>query len=142
MGRVIKEIDAAIKSLDIDPSSFVRLNREQNENLYQRLLEKFVASGNRRWWWEDFKLPKYDFEEHPNRIEQLRSILVEIKEKVWFMPEDDEYDFYPIYESEPAVIPDILSECFFFEYYIISKQENWLICENHHNHLIGINSIE
>jgi len=142
MGRVIKEIDAAIKSLDIDPSSFVRLNREQNENLYQRLLKKFVASGNRRWWWEDFKLPKYNFEEHPNRIEQLRSILVEIKEKVWFMPEDDEYDFYPIYESEPAVIPDILSECFFFEYYIISKQENWLICENHHNHLIGINSIE
>ena len=142
MGNVIKEIDAAVKLLNIDSLSFVRLSPKQNENLYQRLLKKFVASGERQWWWEDFKLASYNFDEHPNRMAQLRKILANIKEKVWFMPEDDEYDFYPIYESVPALIPDILSECFFFEYYIISKKENWLICENHHNHLIGINSIE
>ena len=142
MGTITKEIDIAIKSLNIRPELFLKLEKEQNEKLYEILLDKFVKSGNRRWWWEDFKLSSYTFEEDPDRIEQLRKILADIKETVWFMPEDDENDFYPIYEATPNVIPAILSECFYFEYYIIGKQAKWLICENHHNNLIGIGSIE
>ena len=127
MGTITKEIDIAIKSLNIRPELFLKLEKEQNEKLYEILLDKFVKSGNRRWWWEDFKLSSYTFEEDPDRIEQLRKILADIKETVWFMPEDDENDFYPIYEATPNVIPAILSECFLFSIYIFQIKRPFIL---------------
>ena len=141
MGDVTKEIETALKELNIDSGLFRRLGKEENEQLYKKLLSRFVNSGDRRWWWEDFKLPSYQFEEHPDKLIQLKELLENVKDNVWFMPEDDENNFYPIYDADPKLIPDILGECSFFEYYIIGKNENWLICENHHDYLIGVNSI-
>ncbi|MBK8734666.1 MAG: hypothetical protein IPL98_01815 [Saprospiraceae bacterium] len=51
---------------------------------------------------------------------------------------DDNEPFYPIYDGNPNVIKDIIGECFGFEYYIIDKNKEWLLVENHHNRLIAI----
>lgn len=43
-----------------------------------------------------------------------------------------------VYDCNPNVIKQIIGECFGFEYYIIDKKKEWLLCKNHHNRLIGI----
>jgi hypothetical protein len=43
-----------------------------------------------------------------------------------------------VYESRAEIIGFVVGECFAFEYYIIDKEKEWLLCENHYNLLIGI----
>jgi hypothetical protein len=54
------------------------------------------------------------------------------------MVEDDQLEFNPIYDVKPAIIKDIIGNCFGFEYYIIAKDKSWLLCENHHSRLFGV----
>ncbi len=45
---------------------------------------------------------------------------------------------FPIYETTAEVASTIVGECYCFEYYLIPKDTSWLICENHHNRIIGV----
>jgi hypothetical protein len=87
---------------------------------------------------EDFKQVSFSFLDYERPFELLIDIIPETNDKVWLMVEDDQEDFYPIYETRPEIIQELIGECFCFEYYIIDKNKDWLICENHHNRLIGI----
>jgi hypothetical protein len=138
MGQVKAEVEQAINTLGLQNTDITELNKERAGKLYQDLLGHFVKSGDRRWWWEDFKQESFTFINHDRPFELLNEIIPEQTENVWFMVEDDEEAFYPIYEVRPEVIKDIISECFAFEYYVIDKNKEWLLCENHHNCLIGI----
>ena len=42
-----------------------------------------------------------------------------------------------LYEGKINAIVSVLKECHFLEYYVVSKRMEWIICENHHNILIG-----
>jgi hypothetical protein len=42
-----------------------------------------------------------------------------------------------LYEGRINAIISILKELSFEEYYIVSKKLEWILCENHHNLLIG-----
>lgn len=57
---------------------------------------------------------------------------------VWFIAEDCDRPTYPVYDAKPAAIKQLLGECFAFEYYLIAKDWSWLLCENHHDTLIGL----
>nr|WP_180969996.1 DUF6756 family protein [Deinococcus planocerae] len=35
----------------------------------------------------------------------------------------------------------VLDELFLFEYYIVDKGYGWLLCETHHNMLIGVGQL-
>lgn len=137
MTSVMQEIENAIMKLNFSVEEISSLAPEDNQILYQELLSTFVENGNRRWWWEDFK-NSFTFKTFENPFEQLNTIIPDLNSHVWLMLEDTEQDFYPIYEVKPTLIKDIIGNCFGFEYYIISKDKSWLICENHHNQLIGI----
>ncbi len=138
MGQVKIEVDNAIKSLSLTTEDISLLDNETGEKLYRELLNYYVISGDRRWWWEDFRHDSFSFNVDERTYELLDEIIPLTKEKVWFMVEDDEESFYPIYDANPQIIKDVLGQCFFFEYYIIDKNMNWLICENHHNRMIGV----
>jgi hypothetical protein len=60
------------------------------------------------------------------------------QEKVWFIVEEDQMPFYPIYDATPAAIAKIIPECYGFEYYLVPKDKNWIFCENHHDRLIAV----
>ena len=67
--------------------------------------------------------------------------LIDEKESVWFVIEDDsvekEQDHYWLYEGKIQAIISVLQELPGTEYYVVSKKLEWILCENHHNLLIG-----
>jgi len=139
---VTDEISEAINTLSLKESEFSRLPDNEAKALYYELLDTFVDGGERRWWWESFKNESASLEYEDNKgFERLAVIVPNPKEKVWFVAEEDQLPFYPIYEATTETIAKIISECYAFEYYIIPKTKAWLLCENHHNTVIGVGEI-
>ncbi len=141
MGEVEQEISIAIEKLSLLDKQITKLDYENGKKIYYELLNFFVKSGDRRWWWEDFKQDSFDFNDYEYPFEHLSDIIPDLTENVWLMVEDDHEDYYPIYDCKPSIIGLIIGECFGFEYYVIDKNKEWLICENHHNRLIGVGQI-
>ena len=138
MTLITEEINGAIKTLSVKENEFKRLPDSEAKSLYYELLETFVDGGDRKWWWESFKNKTKSLVFNDNKgFERLLSFIPNNKEKVWFIAEEDQMEFYPIYEGTPEAIVKIIGECYAFEYYIIPKSKEWLLCENHHNTVIG-----
>ncbi|QBG34442.1 DUF6756 family protein [Litorilituus sediminis] len=138
MSQVLDEISTAIKNLSLE-SSVVRVIND--EDLYKNLLNHFVKGGDRRWWWESFNVESNSksFSDGLG-YKRLPVIVPDKDEVVWFMVEDDQLPNYPIFECSISNAVKIIGECFAFEYYLISKNLQWLLCENHHDRVIGIGS--
>jgi len=136
MGTVKTEIAQAIKTLNLQEADICLV--ADVKNVYLELLAYFVKSGDRRWWWEDFKQEAFYFIAYEKPFEELINIIPKESYSVWFMVEDDDENYYPIYNSKPAVISNIIGECSAFEYYVIDKNKQWLLCENHSDQLIGV----
>ena len=137
MGEVTNELEDAIAILQLDESIISKIDRPHNEVLYYEILAHFVKGGDRRWWWEAFR-DSFSFNIFDYPPNHLKSIIPNLERKVWLMIEDDQDKFYPIYDVNPNYIPEILNNCFHFEYYIIDKDLDWLICENHHRRVVGV----
>lgn len=138
MGEVKTEMENAINTLGLSNQDISLLDDVVGEEVFKDCVNYFVRSGDRKWWWEDFKKPFFYFKDFDNPLQYLNKIIPEVEGLVWLIVEDDKELFYPVYEVKPAIIAAILNECFYFEYYIIYKNKEWLICENHHNTLFGI----
>ncbi|WP_103070119.1 DUF6756 family protein [Aquimarina sediminis] len=136
MGAVKTEIEQAIKTLNLQPADICLVS--DGKGLYLELLNHFVTSGDRKWWWEDFRQEPFYFIEYKRPFEHLIHIIPEKTNTVWLMVEDDEEDYYPIYNCKPSVIGKLIGECGAFEYYVIDQNKQWLICENHSDQLIGV----
>ena len=55
MGEVTQEISTAIKTFKYTEEQIKLLDFDSGKGLYYELLDWFVKSGDRRWWWEDLK---------------------------------------------------------------------------------------
>lgn len=138
MSQVAEEIQNAIGLLKLE-SSVKRVAISKEETLYYDLLSHFVDGGDRRWWWEAFKLPsEYITYDEDSGFEKLVELVPDSKEEIWFMVEDDKLPHYPIYEASTENITKIIGECFAYEYYLIPKNKRWLLCETHHNSIVGV----
>lgn len=124
-------INTIISELKFD-NDFRLLDTEENLSTFNKLENQFVNKKGLRWWWEDFKLPFQIIEEVEKPWENINSFVPSTCKKVLLMIEDDS-EFYPIFHCTPNLIPEVLNECYWFEYYIIDEEHQWLICENHHN---------
>ena len=141
MGEVKTEIENAIQKLGLSQNDIRLLNDPTAEIIFKDCLNHFVRSGDRRWWWEDFIEPSFFFEGTDKPYEILKDIIPELSKNVWWIVEDIQEPFYPVYEANPKVLGDIIGQCFAFEYYVINKEKVWLLCENHHNRLIGVGKV-
>lgn len=139
MGEVKAEIEQAIKTLQLKQTDICEVTNIKK--LYLELLDCFVKSGDRKWWWEDFKQESFNFIEYERPWEQLIHIIPKEADTVWLMIEDDQEEYYPIYDCKTAVISDLIGECTAFEYYIMDKNKQWLLCENHSDQLIGVGKV-
>lgn len=138
MGEVSQEISIAIKTLKYSEEQIRLLDFDTGKELYYKFLDWFVKSGDRRWWWEDFKQESFDFLDYEKPFEHLIKLIPNLDSNVCLMVEDEQEDLYPIYDCKPSIIGKLIGECFGFEYYVININMDWLICENHHNRLIGL----
>ncbi len=138
MSEVIEEIESAIAKLNLG-SEVIRLGDDEAKAIYLDLLETFVEGKDRRWWWESFKQPsKSKAYEDGKGFERLTQIVPDSKEKLWFIAEDDKLQYFPIFEATTESVVKIIGECFAYEYYLVPKHKRWLLCENHHDYLIGV----
>ena len=137
-GELNTEISNAIHLLGLSEEDIKLLSNEEGVSVYKDCLQHFVTSGDRRWWWEDFKLPYFEFPKSEMPFNHLNDILPDPEEHVWFIAEDVHEPYYPVYDAKAGILKNIIAECFGFEYYIISKDKEWLICETHHHNLFGI----
>ena len=137
MGQVKNEIAIAIKTLNLGSNLIELLDNKTGFEIFQKCLDRFVKSGDRKWWWEDFKDYSFSIDDLEMPFKHIEEYIPNLESKVWFIVEDDEEVFYPVYICSPKIIGQLIGECFGFEYYIIDINIKWLICENHHSRLIG-----
>lgn len=136
---ITDEILKAVKKLSLGKADFHQLPCEDAEPLYYDLLNLFVSGGDRRWWWESFSKPSESVHfTNGKGFEIITEIVPNKNEPVWFIAEEDQLPFYPIFECTPELIQKIIGECYSFEYYIIPKSKEWLLCETHHDFIVGI----
>lgn len=134
------EINEVKKTLNLsdDELNLTRLTKYQE--ILHSIREKFTtlkANKIRNWWWDSFINPYFYF--YPKNINHALAFLVPEKESVWFVIDDETKTLEPywLYEGKIHSIIAVLNELPFCEYYIISKHLDWILCENHHNILIG-----
>jgi hypothetical protein len=134
------EIQRAIDHLGLKESDIRLLADSEGRSVYSAAFSHFVVSGDRLWWWEDFRFPctRVHFEDQLG-FQRIERIVPALDEVVWFIAEDDSLA-YPVYEATPRAIQAVIGDCYGFEYYMIAKDFTWLICETHHDLLIGIGS--
>jgi hypothetical protein len=113
---------------------------------YLGVLERIISSRTKLnksavsalWWWESLREP-VAFLQPSDALATLRE-LIDPSEPVWFVVEagsrKEQGNFW-LYEAKVEPICRILNELPPVEYYIVSKKLEWLVCENHHGHLIA-----
>jgi hypothetical protein len=139
MNPVKNEIQNGIQRLGLTDLDIRLLPDEEGGRIFNEALSHFVLSGNRRWWWEDFRSSTTNVRFADSQgYARIEKIVPNKKEKIWFIVEDMQLPFYPVYESSPEIIQTLISECYFFEYYLVAKDFRWLICETHHDIVIAI----
>lgn len=136
------EIRQATDRLGIRASLIRLLGHPEGEARYHAALDRFVASGDRRWWWEDFRKPgrstKFDCGDGWKHIADR---VPDPKESIWLIAEEDSLPHYPVLETTPEVASLIIGECYAFEYHLVAKDLSWQLCETHHNTVCAIGSV-
>lgn len=135
MTDIEKQITDAVLHRALDPKQIRRLPPEESARIVQTAQQNFVE-GRPRAWWLSLKIPSNsidyaDAEGFRHIGEHWRSD----NTSCWFIPETEEQDL-AVYETNIQVLPSILEECSFFEYYILSKDFKFLLIENDHNQVI------
>ncbi len=141
MDTIVEEIGRAIESLALPSASIRKLPNDASERVYRSAQNHFVASGDRRRWWEAFRETGLSHEfGGGDGWRQIVNIAPNPDESVWFIAEDEQLPLYPVFDTTPKIASDIIGECYAFEYFLVAKDLSWLICETHHNVMWAIGS--
>jgi hypothetical protein len=132
------EIRRAVAELRFAPQRFRPVADQESVSVYESARKHFIPSGNPSWWWEHF--PKSESAHLPNgaALQRLLEVVPDPDERVWFIAEDFVAPQYSVWEATVRDIQATLLECYGFEYYLVQKDFRWLVCENHHEMLIGV----
>jgi hypothetical protein len=142
METVIDEITSAAKALGLGPNEFRQLPPSDSAKVYFNALQHFVSSGDRRWWWEDFRVPSTSVRfPAGNGWRLMPKVAPNPDALVWLIAEEDQLPHYPVFETTPRIATKIIGECYGFEFYLIAKNFEWLLCETHHNNVFAIGSL-
>lgn len=145
MVKLRDEINFIIKELQLIEEDFQLVRLSKYKQILNSIHKKFTnykeTQINKKWWWSSFLEPKHYF--HPENVFKTLPLLIDNKETVYFIIEDErkEKENFWLYEGKLPAIISVLKELPFAEYYIVSKKLDWIICENHHNYLIGSGEI-
>jgi hypothetical protein len=77
--------------------------------------------------------------EQPDKLGHLKILQIAPKthEDVWLIADEDNEEKI-ILGLSIELIPSVLEECYYFEYYITPKDLSWLLAENDHGDLLLI----
>ena len=127
-------------NLGLPYSYFRAIGITEWEPIMKRIENRFVSARYNKilWWWDGYlKGPVYSVLLPGWPVDALDKI-IPLHEQVWFIAEDDKFW---LFEGTIESIQQVLAESHAFEYYIVSKKYEWLLCENHHDVLFGVGDI-
>jgi hypothetical protein len=138
------DIAAVVQALNLAPSDFRLLGLHEYESVLLSIIDQFTTLDrkgvNQPWLWDAFRTPRCSMP-----LDDATAVLKKlgpITETVWFIAEDarrnKRYGNYWVYEGKIGPIVDVIREIHYFEYYVVSKKFEWLLCENHHDILIAV----
>jgi len=138
-----QQINLAAAALCLKPTEFRQIRVHQYQDILLSIIDHFTTLGRKGWnapWWDHFKGVEIGI--HTTDAYKLLPELVPSEERVWFVAEDwgrnkRDGGFW-LFEGKIQAIVSVLGEMFGFEYYVVSKKFEWLLCENHHDILIGV----
>jgi len=139
MDRNEADLRRAIAELHLTPREVVICNRTQAAVVVGRAKQAFVGSSDPRWWWASLSKPAVAVD-YPagEAFRHLLEFVPQGEERCWLVVENDEDGPWHVLDTAVEAIPGIIAECSPFEYYLIGKEFNWLIAENHHKQLIVV----
>jgi len=136
------EIDEARERLGLSSEQLAEIENGRARALTAEILARFTGGIDTRWWWEHFTLPEATAQFTDGKaFTRITAIVPDPDESVWFVAEDNELPRFPVYETTPAVAQQVIGECYAFEYYLIAKDLGWLLCENHHDLMMGLGRV-
>jgi len=134
-------IATAVKKLELS-SQVALVKPHRFQSILERIVDQRTLLGSdaisASWWWEALREPAYcTIPTDPVRT--LKS-LIRANEPVWFVAEasgEKQIGNFWLYETTIEPLCAVLAECPHFEYYVVGKKMDWLICENHHGVLMA-----
>jgi hypothetical protein len=135
MTDIEKQIADAIRQLGLSEQQIRRLPPEAASEVVQKAQQLYIT-GEPRSWWLSLKVPHTAFD-YPDGsgCKHLNEHWLNKTPICWFIPETEKPNL-PVYEAEIIILPELLSECGFFEYYLLSKDWLFLLVETDHNQII------
>jgi hypothetical protein len=132
------EIQRAVQTLGFAAERFRRLPLDEAKRVYQSALRRFVPHGQPHWWWEHFPAGTGVHFSNGDGWQYLTKIVPHAEERGWFIAEDFVAPEYSVWEASVRDIQAVIGECYGFEFYVIQKQLEWLVCENHHDVVVAV----
>jgi len=140
------EIASAARSLGVADSELRNVGPHRWQQILASIAEVFLAKGRSQvdntWWWECLKQPVSWLTVESGPAYRYLARLVPGGEVCWLLAEETLNGASKkwVFEGRVDAIQRVLSECSYFEYYLVSKRRLWLLAENHHGVLIAAGS--
>ena len=127
-------------TLGLPTTAFRAVGITEWEPIMKRIGDKFVSAQYDKllWWWNGYLKGHVHSVLLPNWPAGELHKLIPLDEQVWFIAENDKFW---LFEGNIESIQKALAESYAFEYYIVSKKYEWLLCVNHHDVLYGVGNI-
>ena len=125
-------ITKAVGDESISDFEFVRLTKW--EGILNRIADRFLRNGTKDlkliWLWEAFRDP-ITSTQPSDPMQWLRDHL-DTSADYWFIATEEDGKFW-IAEATGGAIIKVIEEMYGFEYYVVDREMNCILCENHHS---------
>lgn len=119
--------------------SIMQLTNEEAELVKEQIVERYVQDPKKLWFWESLKGPVTRVTYGDEDGLELISRVIQGNPILYITLTDDEFPPWPVLKGNKNDILGLISELRFFEYFITTPSFEWVIFDNHHNQLMGVN---
>lgn len=134
-----RDLTEAIKELNFSNTDINEASKLEYADVLKKVKAAFTNIDNDKnyYWLSDNLKGEYAaIRFKDEKAYEYLEALINQDEIVWFIASDGLAKFW-VYESNIGSIHKVLANMYGFEYYIVSKKYEWLLCENHDRSLIG-----
>jgi hypothetical protein len=140
------QLDEVKTAAGVANADFALVGLLRYEAILLEIIEWFTTLKrgglNELWWCHAFKEPKHSWAACPVIYTPALRDLVPADETVWLVAEDwcrqKKHGNFWLYEGRIDAITAVLDEARAFEFYLVSKKFEWLLCSNHHDVLMAV----
>ncbi|AHM59241.1 hypothetical protein D770_04870 [Flammeovirgaceae bacterium 311] len=147
MSGIKESITKLSVALGISSKEFKPVGIHEWPLIMKKIERAFVVKENSNtrfnWWWENLKGVPYQIHFKKDDAYKCLYKLVDDNENIWFIISDSDHNLskFWLFQGYIGPIQTLIEEHYAFEYYLVSKKYEWLLCENRHGTLIGIGTM-